>query len=168
MDKQTNHSEITDEIKKSWPRSRAARSSGGVAFRNAPDRTEVEVALIATRGGARWQLPKGSREAGESSIQTAVREVEEEVGLKTEPVIFLESIEFWYWDTYRKEPAELVHKMVDFYLLRIVGGALSDESHEVDGAGWFGIEQAEDVLTFDGERRVLGLAVAALKEQGLL
>lgn len=168
MDTNNRCPEITDEVKKSWPRSRSARSSGGVAFRAAPDGDTIEIALIATRGGARWQLPKGSREAGESSIQTAVREVEEEVGLKTEPVRFLEAIEFWYWDTYRKEPAELVHKMVDFYLLRITGGELSDESHEVDGVAWFTIAQAADSLTFDGERRVVGLAIAVLNEQGLL
>jgi 8-oxo-dGTP pyrophosphatase MutT (NUDIX family) len=168
VDKNNRCPEITDEVKKSWPRSRSARSSGGVAFRPALDGDAVEVALIATRGGARWQLPKGSREAGESSIQTAVREVEEEVGLITEPVRFLEAIEFWYWDTYRKEPAELVHKMVDFYLLRITGGELSDESHEVDGVAWFTLDQAADVLTFDGERRVVGLAVSALEEQGQL
>ncbi len=168
MDQNNHCPEITDEVKKSWPRARSARSSGGVAFRPPPDGGEIEVALIATRGGARWQLPKGSREAGESSIETAVREVEEEVGLKTEPVLFLEAIEFWYWDTYRKEPAELVHKMVDFFLLRIIGGELSDESHEVDGVAWFTIDQAMDILTFDGERRVIGLAVAALKDRGLL
>ena len=64
MDKQIQHPEITDEIKKSWPRSRLARSSGGVAFRSQKTTYEIEVALIATRGGERWQLPKGSREAG--------------------------------------------------------------------------------------------------------
>lgn len=168
MDKQNGRPEITDEVKKSWQRSRFTRSSGGVAFRRAPQGSGVEIALITTRGGERWQLPKGSYEAGETAIETAVREVKEEVGLQTEPVVFLDTIEFWYWDTYRKTPHELVHKMVDFFLLRITGGELSATSHEVDGVAWFTIEQAEDALTFEGERGIVGLAVAALKERELL
>jgi len=168
VEKYNGRLEITDELKKSWRRSRFTRSSGGVAFRRSPDGSLVEIALIATRGRERWQLPKGSYEAGETAIETAVREVQEEVGLETDPVVFLDTIEFWYWDTYRKTPPELVHKMVDFFLLRITGGELSAASHEVDDVAWFTIDQAEDALTFDGERRIVGLAVAALKERELL
>lgn len=125
----------------------------------------IEVALIATRGGRRWQLPKGSREAGESPLQTAIREVHEEVGLRTTDEGFLKSIDYWYWDTYRKVVPELVHKSVDFYLLRVVGGALSDSSYEVDAVGWFTIEHALSILTFAGEREVLALAQSRLKAQ---
>ena len=144
---------ITDEIKRTWRRSRLDTSAGGVAYRRKPSGV-VEIALIATRGGARWQLPKGSCETGESSIQTALREVAEEVGLMTKPVNFLQKIDFWYWDTYRKDVPELVHKQVDFWLLEVVDGVISDASHEVDDAAWYPIEEALDVLTFSGERRV--------------
>jgi 8-oxo-dGTP pyrophosphatase MutT (NUDIX family) len=154
--------EITEEIKKSWPRSRFDYSSGGVAIRRSPENGDIEVALISTRGGSRWQLPKGSNEAGETSSETALREVKEEVGLLTEVVSFLDAIEFWYWDTYRKEPPELVHKRVDFFLLRIIGGTLSDASHEVDGVAWRDIKEAAKTLTFDGERRMVALAIDAL------
>lgn len=144
---------ITEEIKRSWPRSRLDTSSGGVAFRKLSTGV-VEVALIATRGGDRWQLPKGSCERGETSIETALREVEEEVGLSTRPVGFLRQIDFWYWDTYRKEIPELVHKQVDFWLVEVVSGIISDASHEVDGVAWYTIDSAIDVLTFPGERIV--------------
>lgn len=117
-----------------------------------------EVALIATRGGRRWQLPKGSREGNESSLETAIREVHEEVGLHTQSQGFLQTIDYWYWDTYRKDVPELVHKAVDFYLLRVVGGVLSDSSYEVDAVGWFRLDHALTVLTFPGEREVLEMA----------
>jgi len=154
--------EITEEIKKKWPRARFDYSSGGVAFRRLPENGAVEIALIATRGGSRWQLPKGSNEEGETSTETALREVKEEVGLLTEVVSFLDAIEFWYWDTYRKKPPELVHKRVDFFLLRVIGGTLSDASHEVDAVAWRAIEEAARTLTFEGERRIVELAIAAL------
>ncbi len=155
---------ITEEIKQSWQRTRMDHSSGGVAFRGVAGR-ETEIALIATRSGTRWQLPKGSREAGESSLETAVREVEEEVGLRTEKVCFLRTIDFWYWDTFRKSVPELVHKQVDFFLLKVTGGKISDASHEVDGVAWFTLTQALDILTFSGERSVVHHAQTVISER---
>lgn len=169
--KRSSLPEISAQTKATWQHIRHDNSAGGVAYRRVQeqrgaqddDPTEViEVALIATRGGRRWQLPKGSREADETILQTAIREVHEEVGLHTEKEDFLKRIDYWYWDTYRKEVAELVHKSVDFYLLRVVGGALSDTSYEVDAVGWFQIEDALKMLTFTGEREVLQLAHARL------
>ncbi|MCX6050759.1 MAG: NUDIX hydrolase [Chloroflexi bacterium] len=148
--------EISANTKRTWQRSREDHSAGGIAYRRLGD--TVEVALIATHGGQRWQLPKGSREAGETIIETAIREVEEEVGLRTTNEAFLKRIDYWYWDTYRKEVPELVHKIVDFYLLRMVSGDLCDDSYEVDAVGWFTLEQALEMLTFEGEKSVVQLA----------
>jgi 8-oxo-dGTP pyrophosphatase MutT (NUDIX family) len=159
--------EISAQTKQTWTRIRHDNSAGGVAYRRVAGQGDkantIEVALIATRGGRRWQLPKGSREADESSLETAIREVHEEVGLHTEHEAFLKRIDYWYWDTYRKDVPELVHKSVDFYLLRVVGGALSDASYEVDGVGWFTLEHAQRILTFAGEREVLRMAQARLR-----
>jgi 8-oxo-dGTP pyrophosphatase MutT (NUDIX family) len=140
-------------------------SSGGVAYRLCPNGKGYQIALIATRNWRRWQLPKGSVEPDETSEETAIREVEEEVGLHTAPDKFLHSIDYWYWDTYRRTTPELVHKTVDFYLLRVVSGTLSDSSHEVDGVGWFSFEQALKKLTFQGEVEVVRAAQDALNHR---
>lgn len=169
--KRSSLPEISAQTKATWPRVRHDISAGGVAYRRVcrqredtgTDETTIEVALIATRGGRRWQLPKGSREANESSLETAIREVHEEVGLHTEYEAFLKSIDYWYWDTYRKAVPELVHKSVEFYLLRVVGGTLSDTSYEVDAVGWFTLEHAHRILTFPGEREVLRMAQERLQ-----
>lgn len=153
--------EITEEVKRTWRRRREDFSAGGVAYRRAGG--ELEIALIATRSGTRWQLPKGTCENEETSEQTALREVAEEVGLLTACECFLQAIEYWYWDTYRKDTPELVHKRVDFYLLRVIGGELSDNSIEVDGTAWFRLEEALKVLTFLGERDVVQAAMAKLQ-----
>lgn len=153
--------EITDEIKRTWGRRRHDHSAGGVAYRRTPT-GDVEIALIATRHGTRWQLPKGTCEAGETAEQTAIREVQEEAGLATVIEAFLRSIDYWYWDTYRKEMPELVHKRVDFYVMRVVGGELSDTSVEVDSSAWFTPKQALALLTFSGEQSVVALAMEHL------
>lgn len=152
--------EITEEVKRTWRRRRNDYSAGGVAYRHSAG--NLEVALIATRNGTRWQLPKGTCESGETSEQTALREVAEEVGLITSCECFLQAIDYWYWDTYRKDTPELVHKRVDFFLLRVIGGELNDHSIEVDGTAWFRLAEALTVLTFLGERDVVQSAVAKL------
>lgn len=112
---------ITDEIKQTWyPRLRS-RFAGGVAYEyRAPPQVNpnscllhIRIALIGTKCGTRWQLSKGTVEGQESSIQAAIREVEEEVGLQTNIQTFLKTIEYWYWDTYRKDVLHLVYKTFD-------------------------------------------------------
>lgn len=168
--------EITDAIKRSWQSQRQDRSAGGIAFRlttsdlsvpvSSNQREQIRVALIATHGCTRWQLPKGTCESGESSLQTAIREVHEETGLSTCEEAFLKAVEYWYWDTYNRNIPQLVQKQVEFYLLSMTGGELSNASHEVDTVGWFTPTQALDRLTFEAEKDVLRLALARLVASG--
>ncbi|RLT43752.1 MAG: NUDIX hydrolase [Chloroflexi bacterium] len=142
---------------------RLSHSAGGVPFRHCEisetSAVGVQVALIATAGGNRWQLPKGRLEPGEEAVQAAIREVEEETGLRTVVEVFLRTVEYSYTDTYRRETPETVHKRVDFYLLRVVGGELSDLSFEVDGVLWATPEEALQRLTFSGERECVRQAL---------
>ena len=156
--------EINHEIRRTWRRTRQDYSAGGVAYRRLAESGVVQVALIGTHGSTRWQLPKGSREVGETSLETAVREVEEETGVHAEHEAFLRTIDYWYWDTYQKEVPELVHKLVDFYLLCAVGGELTDSSYEVDAVGWFTLAEALRIMTFEGEKSVVEQALALLAE----
>lgn len=139
---------------------RYSRSAGGVAYRRLAgnDGKQIQIALIATSRGTRWQLPKGRIEPGETSLEAAIREVEEETGLRTAHEAFLKSIEYDYQDTYGKPVPELVHKTVDFYLLQVVGGRLNGNSFEVDGVAWQTPKEALARLTFDGEQAVVELA----------
>lgn len=146
--------------KRTHPR-RKDHSAGGIAYRFAEDGA-CEIALIATQKGTRWQLPKGTCEDGETPEQTAVREVEEETGLVTENQGILKTITYTYYDTYRKEEPVLVNKRVDLYLLHMVGGELSDASHEVDSVAWFTPQQALEILAFEAEKEVVALAMERL------
>jgi 8-oxo-dGTP pyrophosphatase MutT (NUDIX family) len=130
-------------------------SAGGVAYRV----TEggAEVALISVGEGGRWQLPKGLVGRGETPEAAALREVKEETGLECELVGPLETIQYWYFS---KGGARRVrfHKHVHFFLMRYVAGDLADHDDEVNEARWVSIEEADGVLAFGNERKVLGLA----------
>lgn len=112
--------------------------------------TRAYVALIATRRGARWGLPKGTVDPGETPEQTARREVHEETGLEAEILCHLDKIEYYF-----RAGGDLVHKDVDFYLMRYVDGTLAPQLTEVDDVKWVELREAISMTSFESERRVL-------------
>jgi 8-oxo-dGTP pyrophosphatase MutT (NUDIX family) len=137
-------------------------SAGGVVFRR--DGNSTQVCLIMTQGGKAWQLPKGIIEPGEAPEVAAKREVSEETGLLGELVRTLDKIEYWYVWTHGGERAR-IHKLVYFYLFRYVSGSTNDHDHEVDDARWLPLDEALKLLSFENERRILGLARKAIEEE---
>ncbi len=134
-------------------------SAGGIVYRKSD--SGLEVCLISTRGGTRWQLPKGRQEDGESLGQTAVREVAEETGLEATLGPPLDTLELWYTWTENGEPVRH-HKLVHLFLLTYVSGDTSNHDGEVDDAAWCIPAEALARLTFPSERRVLKRALALL------
>lgn len=130
-------------------------SAGGVAFREQGG--QIQVALISVNEDGRWQLPKGIVGRDETEEATAVREVREETGLQTEMLDLIDKIEYWYFS---KSGGQLVrfHKFVYFYLLRFLSGDTQDHDHEVNEARWVEIDQAQDMLAFENEKKVLARA----------
>jgi 8-oxo-dGTP pyrophosphatase MutT (NUDIX family) len=140
-------------------RTRDEVSAGGVVFRPR-DGGGFDVVLIRTHEG-RWQLPKGWVEDGESMEQTAVREVREEAGVDAELVGPLGTIEYWYTSAYDPEPVR-VHKHVHVFLLRYLRGSTDDHDDEVTEARWTEIAEAERMLAFKDEKRMVAIAREAL------
>lgn len=127
-------------------------SAGGVAYRKAAK--HIEIALISVGDEARWQLPKGLVDKGESTEDAAVREVREEAGIDTEVVERIDKVEYWYfWN----EGGQRVryHKFVYFYLLRYKSGDVDDHDEEVNEARWVEIDEALGLMAFDSERKVV-------------
>lgn len=144
---------------------RHIHSAGGVAYRmqQAGLHCPIEVALIATdRDCRRWQLPKGRLYPSEKPLIAALREVEEETGLETEFESFLKTVHYQYLDTYARTVPEQVYKKVDFFLLRVIGGRLSDASVEVQKVEWAPADDALERLAYDGERDCIKLAMEHL------
>ncbi|HET9645845.1 MAG TPA: NUDIX hydrolase [Burkholderiaceae bacterium] len=57
---------------------------------------QAELLLGHATGTPYWDIPKGGTEPGESEIETALRETEEETGLRLEPAQLLELGRFAY------------------------------------------------------------------------
>ena len=105
------------------------------------------------RGRLLWSLPKGHVEPGETPEQAAVREVAEETGIAGEILGSLGTIDFWFIAEGRR-----VHKTVHHFLLRAVGGELSDADIEVTKVEWVPLPQIADRLAYPDERGLVDAA----------
>lgn len=90
-----------------------------------------------------WDFPKGHREIYESEEQAAVREVEEEAGVRAEVVERAGQTQYFYY-----EEGEKVLKTVVYYLMRYVGEGEATTAFEVSGKVWLPVDEVEEKLTF--------------------
>jgi 8-oxo-dGTP pyrophosphatase MutT (NUDIX family) len=125
------------------------RAAGGVVVRERDG--GIEVLLVHRPRYGDWTFPKGKAEADESDEDCALREVEEETGLRCELDRELPSTS--YVDGHGRP------KRVRYWVMRAVGGELTFE-HEVDDAIWLPSEDARHRLSYDRDVAVLA-AVAA-------
>ncbi|MEV6320407.1 NUDIX hydrolase [Nocardia sp. NPDC051787] len=141
------------------PRMRTVRetSAGGLVVDGLDGpRENRSAALIGRtdrRGRLLWSLPKGHIEEGETAEQTAIREVAEETGINGVVVAELGSIDYWFVTDGRR-----VHKTVHHYLLRSVGGELSDADVEVTQVAWVPLSELDSRLAYADERRLAEMA----------
>jgi 8-oxo-dGTP diphosphatase len=137
------------------------QSAGGVLWR-AGAGSAVEICLIATRGGTRWQLPKGHISAGETVADAARREIREETGCDGAIEEDLGNIVFWFY-VGSGGRRRRIRKTVQFYLVRYATGDTRNHDGEVDDAAWLTAETALKRLTFDSERQILAKALDRLR-----
>jgi 8-oxo-dGTP pyrophosphatase MutT (NUDIX family) len=115
----------------------------------------LRVALIgrlSRNGRIDWCVPKGHPEGSETLEEAAVREVEEETGLKAEIVGALGTINYEF-----SASGKLIAKTVHHYLLKQIGGDLTvegDPDQEAVDVRWFNIDDLNQKLAHENERRM--------------
>ena len=117
------------------------------------------IGRLDRRGRLLWSLPKGHIELGETAEEAAVREVEEETGIIGRVVAPLGTIDFWFVAEDRR-----VHKTVHHFLMRALGGELSDSDVEVSEVAWVPLSELESRLAYADERRLIRRAAQLLEE----
>jgi 8-oxo-dGTP pyrophosphatase MutT (NUDIX family) len=138
-------------------------SAGGlvVDLRQRPPRVAV-IARLNRAGKVEWCLPKGHVESGETPEMAAVREIEEETGIRGRILGSLGTIDYWF-----SVAGKRVHKLVHHFLLEAVGGELSvegDPDQEALEAAWVPLPELGTLLAFPNERRIAREASARLAE----
>lgn len=132
-------------------------SAGGLVIDGIDGPRDEQVAAligrIDRRGRMLWSLPKGHIELGETAEQTAIREVAEETGIRGSVLAALGRIDYWFVTDGRR-----VHKTVHHYLMRFLGGELSDDDLEVAEVAWVPIQELPSRLAYADERRLAEVA----------
>ena len=119
-------------------------AAGGVVVRQGADGPEI---LIVHRPRYDdWTLPKGKANPSESSEATAVREVEEETGVRARIV--------WPLGKSRYEH-ENASKVVHWFAMRESRSTAFEPNDEVDTVRWVPLGEVGDVLSYEKDAEVV-------------
>lgn len=136
-------------------------SAGGVVYRYI-DNGNIEIVLCGRKDPLRWSLPKGTPDSGETIIQTAIRETQEETGLEVRVEEPLGSIRYWFVSHTSRVRFD---KTVFFYLMSYENGETENHDHEFDEVEWVLAEDALHRLTFPQEANILSRALDAIQRK---
>jgi 8-oxo-dGTP diphosphatase len=122
------------------PDAAEVKASGGVVWRRAPGGA-VELVVVHRPRYDDWSLPKGKLDPGETWEDAALREVEEEVGLRCRLGEELPPV--GYRDNKGRE------KAVRYWLMEPeAGGAPFKPNDEVDEMRWLEVAAAAALLSY--------------------
>ena len=129
--------------------------SCGVVLFNSGKVLLLRHSSISSRGGGHWDFPKGHIDDGETEIQTALRELEEETGIAHANVIdgFRDTITYTF-----SGGQERIGKEVIFFLATTEESKVT-LSHEHIDYSWLDFDSAFSRLTYANARQVLRNAI---------
>jgi 8-oxo-dGTP pyrophosphatase MutT (NUDIX family) len=147
---------LTEQTQRDQPRGGRtvrATSCGGIVLRDQDGTTEICLGRRQRslgRNGTTWTLPKGTPSDGESTDQTALREVAEETGLEVRIVAPVGAIDYFFTQDGRR-----IHKTVHYFLMAATGGSIDAHDHEFDEVRWMPVDEARRLMTFETERQIV-------------
>jgi 8-oxo-(d)GTP phosphatase len=121
------------------------RAAGGILVRSRADGA-LELAVVHRPSYDDWTFPRGKLQAGEREEHTAIREVEEETGMRCRLERALGSTKY---KDHRGRP-----KVVHYWVMRALDGHFR-ASREVDELRWVSLRQATSLLSYNHDRALL-------------
>lgn len=117
--------------------------------------------LLLKHGIDYWNFPKGKLESGESDLDAAKRELNEETGITNIEIIDGFEDTFGYSFLVKEG---LIKKVVKMFLAKYLNGSinLSNEHEEYE---WFDFKDALNILKFNNIRNALKVADKYLSEK---
>src|SRR4051795_5797681 len=135
------------------PDAAEVKASGGVVWRPAAD-GGAEVVVVHRPRYDDWSLPKGKLDAGEGWEEAALREVEEETGMRCRLGEELEPVNY--------EDRKGRDKVVRYWLMEPEDDSDFVPNDEVDQLRWMAPPEALELLTYPRDRELVQAAAERL------
>ncbi len=134
-----------------WSGPAAVEAAGGVVLRDG--RAGHEVLLVHRVRYDDWSLPKGKLDPDEPHAVAAVREVEEETGVRARVLRELSQVVYTVPEGWKR---------VRWWMMEPLDGdpAERDPDREVDVARWVAADEAPELLTYAADVDLLDEALA--------
>lgn len=129
-------------------------SAGGIVFNKSGQVLLINNASMRDPEKSYWGFPKGHLESGETSRQAAVREIQEETGLKVEIVGNAGESKYVY-----TLDEEKIFKAITVFVMKQTGGELKFQPEELLAVEWVSPEEALKRLSFSQDKGLLKQAL---------
>jgi 8-oxo-dGTP diphosphatase len=125
-------------------------SAGGVVVK---DGKLLMIKVKTLSGKFVWTFPKGHIEEGETKEIAAIREVEEETGIKAKIKDFIGDFTYYFKD----RDGTVVKKTVYWYLMEPEDSSEPKISDEIVDVRWIDLKEAEDIVSYDSDKKILSI-----------
>jgi len=133
-------------------------AAGGVVIKKKDD--GIKILLIKDNYG-HWTWPKGHTEDGETPKETALREINEETGLKNVKILDTLGEQKYKFNLNNEE----VFKTVSIFLVEFLGNEeIKIQTSEIEKGKWFSPEEALETIEYNGSRELLEKGIETFRE----
>ena len=131
------------------------KSCGAIVFRKFHG--NIELLLIKHANGGHWSFPKGHVEAGETEVETAIREIREETGIEVmiDPT-FREIVSYY--------PKRDIKKDVIYFIAKAKTYDYTPQEEEISQIKWVELDRVHQLLTYDNDKQLVNKARQIMKD----
>ena len=130
------------------------KSCGAIVYRKYHG--NLEILLIKHVNSGHWSFPKGHVEAGETEVETALREIKEETGIDV-------IIDPTFRETVTYNPRKDSQKVVVYFIAKAKNFDYVRQESEIAEIKWVDAGCADSVLTYEKDKCIVNKARKVIK-----
>lgn len=130
------------------------KSCGAIVYRRSHG--NLEILLIRHINSGHWSFPKGHVEAGETEVETALREIREETSIDV-------IIDPTFRETVSYCPKRDTQKVVVYFIAKAKNYDFVPQLEEISEIRWVAIDHAASMLTYENDKNIVIKARQVIK-----